>query len=73
LCGTGNACSGGTGVLGYGALADETALLCRHALNFPEQVESAHPHFGKREPLSAQVFEVRPEAAGVFAGRVAVR
>jgi len=56
-----------------GTLSGEAPLLCRHALNFPNHLNPAHPHFGEREPLSAQILESRPEAAGVFAVRVAVR
>ena len=59
--------------LALGASAGEAALLCRHALNFPNHLNPAHPHLVKREPLSAQILESRPEAAGVFAVRVAVR
>jgi len=54
-------------------LAGEVALLCRHALNFPNHLNPAHPHLEKREPLSAQILEPRPETAGIFAVRVAVR
>jgi len=56
-----------------GTLSGEAALLCRLALNFSNHLNPAHPHFGKREPLSAQILKPRPEAASVFAVRVAVR
>jgi len=46
--------------------------LSGHALNFPNHLNPAHPPFEKRDPLSAQILEARPEAAGVFAVRVAV-